>query len=144
MLIQAGGFSPPADSALNSTEKIKIESEQKIENRIKIYREASERIQKNIADGVSKDDYQTVPVDLKLWASLLSESMKDIQENLKTKNKSKNLIRYEIQLRKAISNSQNYKIKAPMELHDVFDTCLGQAEKIRQRFVDILFKTNKD
>jgi hypothetical protein len=143
LLIQAGSFSSPSDSALNSVEKLKIERELKIENRIKIYRQASERIQKNIEDAVSKDSYQTLPADLKLWTSLLSESLKDIQTNLKAKKKSQNLIRFEIQVRKAISNSQNYKIKSPVELHDVFDACLDQAEKIRREFVEILFKTNK-
>ncbi len=143
LLIQAGSFSLPADSPLNSVEKLKIENELKIESRIKIYRQASERIQKIIEESVSKDNYQNLPTDLKLWTSLLSESLKDIQTHLKTKKKSKNLISFEIQVRKAISNSQNYKIKAPTELQDVFESCLAQAEKIRQEFVEILFKTNK-
>jgi hypothetical protein len=143
LLMQYGSFVPPADSALNAVEKLKIENELKIENRIKIYWQASEGIQKSIRNEVSKDSYQSLPTDLKLWTSLLSESLKDIQANLKTKKKSKNLIRFEIQVRKAISDSQNYKIKAPVELNDVFDACLDQAEKIRQEFVEILFKTNK-
>jgi hypothetical protein len=143
LLIQASGFSPPADSALNPAEKLKLENELKIENRIKIYRQASERIQKNIEDAVSANSYQTLPTNLKLWTSLLSESLKDIQANLKTKKKSKNLINFEIQVRKAISNSQNYKIKSPVELHDGFDACLNQVETIRREFVEILFKTKQ-
>jgi|WetSurMetagenome_2_1015567.scaffolds.fasta_scaffold281783_2 hypothetical protein len=143
LLIQAANFAPPQDSALNSLEKLKIEHELKIENRIKIYRQASERIQKNIEDAVSKDSYQTLTTNLKLWTSLLSESLKDIQTNLKARKKSKNLIRFEIQVRKAISNTQNYKIKSPAELQDAFDACLDQAEKVRQEFVEILFKTTK-
>jgi hypothetical protein len=143
ILIQAGTFTPPAGSALNEGEKLKIANEASVESRIKIYRQASERIQKNIEDAVSKDSFQALPADLKMWTSLLSESLNDIQSNLKSKKKSKNLIRFEIQVRKAISNSQSYKIKSPVETHDDFDACLDQAEKIRRQFVDILFKINK-
>jgi hypothetical protein len=143
LLIQTGTIAPPEGGALNQVEKLKIANEPKIENRIKIYRQASERIQKNIEDAVSKETFPTLPADLKMWSSLLSESLQDIQSNLKGKNKSKNLIRFEIQIRKAISSFPNYKIKSPVELHDDFDTCLDQAEKIRRQFVEILFKINK-
>jgi hypothetical protein len=143
LMIQATGFSLPENSALNAKEKLKIEKELKIENRIKIYRQASERIQKNIENAVRNEKYQTLPTDLKLWASLLDESLEDIRANLRTKKKSKNLIRFEIQVRKAISDSEGYKLKAPIEMQDLFNSCLDKAEKIRQAFVDILFKTNK-
>ena len=143
LLMQNASFSPPVDSALNSVERLKMEKELKIENRIKIYRQASERIQKNIEDAVSKDSYKTLPPYLRLWTSLLSESLKDIQANLKLRKKSKNLISFEIQVRKAVSNSLNYKIRSPVELHDAFDACLEKAEKIRQQFVEILFNTQK-
>jgi hypothetical protein len=142
LLIQAGSFSPPANSALNAEEKLKIEKETNPNSRVKIYRQASERIQESIQHAVSKDDYHSVPEYLKRWTSLLSESLNDIESNLKSKKKSKNLIAYEIHVRKAISSVQSHKIGAPTEQQDVFDATLEQAEKIRKKFVAILFPGN--
>ncbi len=138
--LQAASFSPPVDSALNSEEILKIQKEKNIDGRIKIYIKASERIQKSIGAASAKNNFQTVPGDLKSWTSLLAESLRDIEANLKSKKKSKSLIRFETHVRKAIFNSQSYKMKAPVEQQDIFQSCLDQAEKIRIRFVDILFK----
>lgn len=139
MLIQAGSFSSPVNTVLNSKEKLKIEKESNVNSRIKIYKQASERIQKNIHQTISKNDYQTVPENLKLWTLLLSESFKDIELNLKSKKKSKNLVAYEIHLRKAIASARDYKIGAPVDQQDAFDSCIEQAEKVRKRFVEIIF-----
>jgi hypothetical protein len=138
--VQTGSFSLSEDSSLNSEEKLKIQKETNINSRIKIYKQASERIQKSIQDAITKNNFETVPNDLNAWTSLLSESLKDIEANLKSKKKSKDLIRYEIQVRKAISDTQNYKIKAPIDQQDLFDSCLGKAEEIRKKYLDILFK----
>jgi hypothetical protein len=144
LLIQTGSFSPPANSALNAEEKLKIDKKAtKPDSRIKIYRQASERMQKKIQQTISKGDYRSVPEDLKLWTSLLSESLKDIESNLRSKKKSKNLIAYEIHLRRTISSIRNYKIGAPVEQLDIYDSCLDQAEKTRKKFVDILFPGNR-
>jgi hypothetical protein len=142
LLIQAGSFSLPMNSVLNAEEKLKIEKETNPNNRIKIYRQAAERIQESIQQAVSEEDYQSVPDNLKRWTSLLSESLNDIESNLNSKKKSKNLIAYEIHVRKAISSVRSYKIGAPTEQQDVFDSCLEQAEKIRKKFVAILFPGN--
>jgi hypothetical protein len=143
MLIHAGGFSLPADSVLNPDEKLRIEKEVNVDQRIKIYWKASERIQKTIDEAVVKDDYKTVPNNLKMWTALLSESLSDIQANLKTKKKSKKLIAYEVHVRKAISNVQSYKIRSPVEQQDIFNACLDQAKKIHRIFIDILFGIDK-
>jgi hypothetical protein len=140
LFVQAGNFTLSADSTLNSEEKLKIQKEININGRIKIYKQASERIQRSIQDAIAKNDFETVPNDLKSWTSLLSESLEDIEANLKSKKKSKDLIRFETHVRKAIFNSRNYKTKAPIDQQDLFQSCLDQAEKIRTRFVDILFK----
>jgi hypothetical protein len=142
LLIQAGSFSPPANSALNAEEKLKMEKETNPNSRIKIYRQASERIQNSLQQAFSNEDYQSVPQNLKRWTSLLSESLNDMESNLKSKTKSKNLIAYEIHVRKAISSVRNHKIGAPTEQQDVFDASLEQAEKIRKKFVAILFPGN--
>ena len=143
VFLQAAGTPPPSGEIFNAKEKARFEKADKVDGRIKVYTDASKRIQQTLEDAINKDDFQAFPDNLKLWTSLLSKSLEDIETNLKSKKKSKNLIRFEIQVRKAISNSLNYKIKSPVELHDAFDACLEKAEKIRQQFVEILFDTKK-
>jgi hypothetical protein len=140
MLLQAA--SPPSalDNVLNPEEKARIERETKIDGRIKVYESASTRIQKTLQTAVSEEEFQAVPDSLKLWTALLSGSLQDIEANLKTKKKSRALINYEIQVRKAISNTQSYKLKAPVEQQETFDSCISQAESVRKRFVEILFQ----
>jgi len=139
LLLQAGGIPPSAEEIFDRIEKAKLEKEQDVEGRIKVYENASKRIQKTLETAVGNDDFQTVPDKLKLWISLLSKSLEDIEANLKNKKKSRALIRYEIQVRKSIANTENYKIRAPVEQQDLFDASLAEAEKIRQKFVAILF-----
>ncbi len=122
------------------SEKAKLENETNLDRRIKVYEAASKRMQQSLEAAVSKEDFQTVPDTLKLWISLLSKSLEDIEANLKTKKKSRALIDYEIQVRKSIANTQNYKIRAPVDQQDVFDSSLAQAETVRKRFVEILFR----
>jgi hypothetical protein len=133
MLLQAGGI-------FNSEEKLGFDKASNADSRIKIYLKASIRIQKSIQSEVAKENFQAAANDMKTWTTILDESLKDIEANLKTKKKSTNLIRYEIQVRKAITDSQNYKLKAPFEQQDLFESCLKQAEYVRKKFVDILFK----
>jgi hypothetical protein len=92
-----------------------------------------------VHEAVVKEEFETIPANLKRWTSLLSSSLDDIKTNSKSKKKSRQLIQYEIQVRKAIATLQDDQIKAPIDQHDNFESCLVQAEKIRKRFVDILF-----
>jgi hypothetical protein len=139
MFFQAG-VQAPATGPLDPVEKGRIEREGNIERRIKIYESASNRIQRELGVAMDKGDFQAVPDNLKLWVSLLSESLRDIGTNLKNKKKSRALINYEIRVRKAILSTQNYKIQAPIEQQDVFESSLEQAETIRKKFVEILFQ----
>jgi hypothetical protein len=139
-LLQAGAEAPINGEIFNSTEKAQMAKAADIEQRIKVYEAASKRIQQSLETAVSKDDFQSVPDNLKLWTALLSKSLEDIEANLKTKKKSKALKNYEIQLRKSIGNTGNYKIRAPVEQQDIFDSSLAQAETIRKRFVEIFFR----
>jgi hypothetical protein len=129
-----------AEGVLNAKEKQNLAREDNVEKRIKIYESASKRIQKTLRGYVSDGDFSEVPETLKLWNSLLSASLKDIEANLKTKKKSRPLIRFEIQVRKAIADLRDYQTKAPLDQQNAFDSCLAQAEKVHQRFVDIIFK----
>jgi hypothetical protein len=141
-LLQTGGVAPPVfpDDVLSAAEKTQIERESNVERRIKIYQSASERIQRELKEAIAKEEFQTVPNRLNKWILLLSLSLKDIESNLKAKKKSRPLINYEIQVRKAIANTEEYRLRAPVEQQDVFESSLTQAETIRKRFVEILFE----
>ena len=140
LFLQVVGAPQPAGELLDPEEKAKIEKEKNVEGRIKVYEAASKRMLKTLETAVDQEDFQSVPENLKLWTSLLLKSLEDIESNLKTKKKSRALIKYEIEVRKAIANTESYKIRAPVEQQEVFDSCLAQAEKVRKRLVEILFQ----
>lgn len=137
---QAGDIPPVAGDVFNSAEKAQLEdAKNNIERRIKVYEATSRRIQQTLEASVAKEDFQTVPENLRLWTALLSKSLEDIEASLKSKKKSGALIKYEIQLRKSIANTESLKIKAPVDQQDLFDSCISQAEAVRKKFVAILF-----
>jgi hypothetical protein len=136
---QAGDVPPVAGEVFNSAEKAQLENAKNIEQRIKVYTAASRRIQQTLEASVDKEDFRTVPENLTLWIALLSKSLEDVEANLKSKKKSGALIKYEIQLRKSIANTESLKIKAPVDQQDLFDSCISQAETVRRKFVAILF-----
>lgn len=136
---QAGDVPPVAGEVFNSAEKAQLENAKNIEQRIKVYTAASRRIQQTLEASVDKEDFRTVPENLTLWIALLSKSLEDIETNLKSKKKSGALIKYEIQLRKSITNTASLKIRAPVDQQDLFDSCISQAETVRRKFVAILF-----
>ena len=140
IFIQGTAIPTSAGDILNPAEKSQMEKATTIERRIKVYEAASKRIQQTLHEAVTKEDFRTIPDSLKLWTSLLAASLEDIQANLKAKKKSRNLINYEIQVRKEIADTQGFKIRAPVEQQDVFDSCLTQAEEMRKKFVEILFQ----
>ncbi len=127
------------ENGLNPTEKAQLEKEEKIDNRIKIYAGASNRWHGLIRRGVTTNDYNGIPEVMKAWTSLLTASLKDIDEHIQRKKKSRTLIQYEIQLRKEITEMQDYKLRAPLELQDEFEQWMSNAEAVHKKFVDILF-----
>ncbi len=136
---QAANSSPASEDGLTAAEKEQLGREKKIDGRIKIYSGASTRQFKTLEAEVLKEDFQPVPASLKSWGALLDLAIKDISENASRKRKSKALIRFEIQLRKDLSDVQGFKIRAPVDQQDAFDAFLNHAEEIRKKFVDILF-----
>ena len=123
------------------SQKIEKESDD-IEERIKVYRKASERMLDNLDKTVSRREFQTAPDILSTWMLLITESLKDIEANLERKGKkSKPLIKYEIQVGKSIKNIQDYKIRAPVDQQDIFNRCIDQAESVRTKMLEILFNT---
>ncbi len=140
LLFQAGSVFSFPDGILSPAEKLRIERESKVENRIKVYEAASKRIHRTIQAAISKDEFETLPANLRLWTTLLEESLKDIEANLKSKKKPRPLINYEIQLRKAIAATQKSKIRAPVDQHEVFDSCLERAKAVRKKIMALLFR----
>ncbi len=137
---QAGNIPLATGDVFNPAEKAQIENASNVEQRIKVYESASRRLQQTLETAVAKDEFQLVPENLKLWITLLSKSLEDIEGNLKSKKKSTALKKYEIQVRKSIVNTTSLKIKAPIDQQDLFDSCLAEAEKVRKKFVEILFQ----
>jgi hypothetical protein len=140
LLIQTAGASFTQDDIFLPGEKAKLEAEGNVEKRIRVYEDASKRIQKALETAILKDDFSAVPDDLRRWMALLSKSLEDIEANLKAKKKSRALIKYEIQVRKSIANTESLKIRAPVDQQDMFDDCIARAEAVRKNFVDILFR----
>ncbi len=128
------------NDVLDPQEKAKLSAAANVAQRIKVYEAASERYQQSLEDAINKEDFSQLPDDMKRWTALLTESLKDIEANLKSKKKSKQLIDYEIQVRKGITAFQDYKVKIPVELQDAFGAYLAQVEKVRKRFIEIIFQ----
>jgi hypothetical protein len=129
-----------ADDIFSPAEIGQLQKGNSVEHRIKIYQAASVRIQKSLQQSVAKEEFKIVPDTLKTWTLLLAKSLEDIEANLKAKNKPPSLINYEIHVRKAIGNTKGYKIKAPADQQDAFDSHIAQAESVHKKFVEILFR----
>jgi hypothetical protein len=139
MFVQ-GGIVPSFDSDVFSPkEKEEFEKADSIDRRIRVYISASRRIQKSIHQAVARGQFQSVPGDLEQWTTLLVKSLEDVETNLRPQKKSKSLIKYEIDLRKALTELDDYKIKSPIEEQDAFDACLAKAKAVHKRFVEIIF-----
>jgi len=137
--LQANWASSFEGDIFTAKEIEKLEKERDINDRIKVYKDASERIQERLNKAVSRKQFQSVPGDLALWTALLTNSYEDIKASIDPNKKSRNLIKFEIQVRKSLDDFQNNKIKAPLNQHDAFDACLTEAEAIRKKFVEIIF-----
>jgi hypothetical protein len=140
MLTQTGPAPAFGDGLFSPAELLQLRKGDSLEHRIKIYRAASMRIQKNLQQSVAKEEFETVPDALKTWILLLTKSLEDVETNLKAKKKPISLINYEIHVRKAISDMQGYKLKAPTDQQDAFNSCIAQAESVHKKFVEILFR----
>jgi len=141
LAMQAAALAPaPGPDCLLATEQSRLQTEIKLNNRIKIYDEASTRCQNSLAALVRHQDLQAVPAQLKSWLNLLEISLKDIDSSTARKDKSRNLIRYEIHLRKAVGNVQELKLKATADQFDDFERFIARAQEIHKKLVNMLFQ----
>jgi hypothetical protein len=139
VLLQAVPVPAFPEGVLTPAERSRIEGEKDVNDRIKIYEKASSRIHGNILKAISQEDFRTIPEAVRLWIQLLEGALQDIEADPKPKKKSRPLIRFEIQVRKAIVALKDGKIRTPVDLHDLFDSCIARAGDIHKRLVEILF-----
>ena len=144
-LVLASGFQaatgiPDLDpGVLTDTEKVQLDRERSVESRIRIYSGVSARFQETIKQDFQQKTFDKIPNKLTSWLKLLTHSLQDIEKNVDRKKKSKNLIHCEIQLRKALAEIKEYRLKSPQDLDPEYEAFLTQAEVVRRTFVDILF-----
>jgi hypothetical protein len=135
---------PPAQATgtdcLLAAEKKRMSEQDKIDGRIKVYRDISERYHKAILAAVAKRNFDNIETALDCWKDQLGTSMKDIDANINRKKKSAALISYEIQLRHSIVDIEDARLKATLEKQALFESWITVAQKIRDRFIDILFQ----
>jgi hypothetical protein len=131
---------PSVDGLLNSREQASMTTATDVKQRIKIYQAASRRYQEALEHDIADNDFSQIPDNLKRWTALLSASLEDVEANLKVKKRSKPLIRFEIELRKDIATFHSFKTRVPADQQDLFATTLDQAEKIRKRFIEMIFQ----
>lgn len=138
-LLQTGTGAPAPDCLL-AAEKARLQTDAKLDDRLKIYDGASVRCRDFVTAAVKSQDLQSIPRVLKCWTGLLEDSLKDLEQSTVRKDKSKALRRFEINLRKEIGDMQELKLKASADQFDSFEAWLTRAEAIRKRFVDMLFQ----
>jgi hypothetical protein len=140
LLTQVTGASGLKIEVLTPIEKSELSSAKSLNTRIKIYDDASLRIQQSLQETIKNEQFETVPDLLIAWGSLLQTSISAIETDSKANKKSKQLRKFEIHLRKTIKDLPGLKLKTPYEQHDAFDACIAKTETIRKKMIDILFK----
>ena len=137
--MQAASFAGDVTEIYTSSEKKRLASAKSLDNRIRVYDTAFERIRKEIEKDVREDRFDDAARRLSSWSALLSESLADIEKNVNPKKKSGRLRQYEIRLRRAINGLRTLRRHAPIELYDAFISFEEQMEETRRKFIDILF-----
>jgi hypothetical protein len=139
-LMQAG-LAPGlgGSDCLSQADRARLVTESKLDNRIKVYDEASSRCERMINSLIQREEFMEAPAKLTTWTGLLEAALKDIDSAPGRKDKSKPLIRFEIHLRRSINAMQESKMKALAEHQDDFEKWIGGAESVRKKIVAMLF-----
>ncbi len=139
-VLQAQPSGAPGAPCLLPAEKLRLEREPKLDNRIKIYETASARCFDIVQRALAAPTPPSVSATLADWMQLLEQSLNDVEKTADRKKKSKALIRYEIQLRKSIAVVQDARMKVSYEGMEEIEAWTSKAGEIRRKFVDILFQ----
>ena len=126
--------------AFSPAERSRLQRESKIDGRVKVYDAASQRLLKSVTAKVRENDLGGLKTALSDWSRVLTEALKDVEASVKPGKKPKPLMRFEIQLRKAIAEIEGFKTTSGVEVFDLLNAWITQAEETRSRFVDILFQ----
>jgi len=137
--LQAAALADGAPEIYTPAEKKRLTSAKSLDDRIRVYDSAFERIRKEIEKDIRENRFEDAARALSNWSALLGESLADIGQNTNPKKKSNRLRQYEINLRQAISGLRTLRSRATMDLYDSFTAFGEQAEETRRKFMDILF-----
>jgi len=139
---QANLAQSPAAAAdcLSDLDKRRLAAEAGIEKRIKICREISDRLHKAVEQAAKKQQAAEVASLLTCWGDHLDASLRDVESFINRKKRSGALKDFEIQLRKAIRDMEDARLKAPYEESAHYEAWIDQAKKVHDRFVDFLFQ----
>src|SRR5262245_53561869 len=139
VVLQAAPAAPTqSNEAFTHAEKVRLDSDGDIEDRVKIYESVSTRHLRSM-QALVKEESDKIPAGLEAWAAAIETSREDIEKHISRNKKSRALIRYEIHLRKAITELNEIKFKRPAEASEAFEKWNVKAEEVRRRFVSILF-----
>ncbi len=125
---------------LTALEWAKLQREKEVKKRIKIYKTASDRIFAGCQRSLRRSDYEVFQEGLSTWNELLTMSVDDIDGNFERGKKSKELIRYEIHLRKSISELEDWRYRLPGVTGSRLEQWLKRADDVHSKLVDILFQ----
>ena len=132
-------FAEDAVEVYVPSEKNRLASSKSLDDRIRIYDTAFERIRKEMEKHIREDRFEDAARALSAWSALLSESLADIEKFVNTKKQSGRLRQYEISLRQAINGIHAFRMHVPIELYDALVLFEYQAENTRRKFIDFLF-----
>ena len=137
---QATAFSAGAPEIYTPSEKKRLTSAKSLDNRIRVYDAAFERIRKELEKDMREDRFDDAARKLSNWSVLLSESLADIEANSNPKRRSNRLRQYETHLRQAVNGMRSISMRAPTtELYGAFVSFMEQAEETRRKFMNIIF-----
>ena len=129
----------PTPEIYTPSEKRRLDSAKSLDDRIRVYDTAFQRIRKEMERDIREDRFEDAARTLSAWSALLSESLADIEKNSDPKRRSGRLRQYEINLRQTIGGMRSLSIRTPMELYDALESFSEQAEEARRKFMNILF-----
>src|SRR5512140_3474466 len=117
----------PSDCLLPA-ELRKLETEPRLDSRVKIYETASDRCLASARQALALPNPPPVSSILNGWMQLLERSLGDIEKHSDRKKKSKALIRFEIQLRKSIAELKDSRMKVNYEEMQEIDSWTDKAD----------------
>lgn len=131
--------SAPSASCLMDQEKERLARETNLDRRIRIYEAASHRCSESLMGYITRGEHQHCAGMLQAWRTLLDQALEDIMARPGRKDRSRALLRFEIELRRAIDAVRDARFNLPPEQLEKADAQLERADEVRKQLVKILF-----